>query len=81
MTWRDLVSDLIKGAEINFGIFYGSGLGAVLLALVIVVYLLKAERGGRWFVDLAIALRPSLSKRSSSDAKSVEKERRTTSKK
>ena len=54
MTW----SQIIEGAEITFGFVNGSGLGAVLLTAIIIVYLLRNKISPRTLIDLVKAFRP-----------------------
>ena len=54
MSWQELISD----ADISIGFVKGSGLGAVLLALVIIVYLLRRRPNEKGIATLLSSLAP-----------------------
>ena len=69
MSWKDVIADLVGNAEMSFGFINGQGLGAVLLALVIIVFLLRVRPDAKSLVELFKSVRPS---RLSNDSKSKE---------
>ncbi|KQI70685.1 hypothetical protein AN191_16600 [Loktanella sp. 5RATIMAR09] len=59
MSWQEFFSTLVGDAEMNFGFVRGTGLGAVLLAIVIIVFLLSRKAGTPSLVELIKAAKPS----------------------
>ena len=56
MSWKEVISDLVSDAEMSFGFISGTGLGSVLLAIVIIVFLLRIKPDARWMVELLKSL-------------------------
>ncbi|MEM6890367.1 MAG: hypothetical protein AAF636_19870 [Pseudomonadota bacterium] len=52
------VLQLVADAGISFGFIKGTGLGAVLLTIIVIAYLSRNRRPAKILVELAKAMRP-----------------------